>query len=517
MGCGGSRAAVVPLEPLPTYPQKDTAAAVVKPQQNSCTNALPQSERNEVSQESLLRYLRYEREIQHYEQHRILQSYQVHADQLQQLEGTAAALDAERQRMGHEMRALQSCLGEDQLKTVKQVLLEQRRAEELQPEQEDYLDALNRLEVCKDELKQTRAQVEATQRELKVLAKHCERLAALYQERDNLLETIFGSMSGSELEDQLALDLEKLQICKQQVDQTHFKWTQALLMVRQACTQLARALKKWTELSAVPSKDDEMKFYCVAETRNNLSAALQNLRAAQRYLHNVEFPYCTAAEVQTMYKAVRFIFTDMKSPDRYEHALNCYHTTYRRAGALKQWLERVITTVIEHDLAILEDRCHNKFAELRKERIYLIRQKLKAYSGNDTENGNIISDKMGISTRDSGLESDIDDIVADEEVGKVFQPERVWSRGSTSTTPDSNVFPTPVPVTDLAPLPSTERIFGIVTELRHQHHEQMKALRRAQDLRQARLSRALQKKIESRKHKRSGQIPRAHHEAHYAM
>ncbi|KAH9369155.1 hypothetical protein HPB48_018904 [Haemaphysalis longicornis] len=65
---------------------------------------------------------------------------------------------------------------------------------------------------------------------------------------------IISKTAGSELECQLALDLEKLHICKQQVDHTHFKWSQALLMVRQACSQFSRALKKWKDLEAVPQR-----------------------------------------------------------------------------------------------------------------------------------------------------------------------------------------------------------------------------------------------------------------------
>ncbi|GFY60604.1 uncharacterized protein TNIN_369191 [Trichonephila inaurata madagascariensis] len=45
-------------------------------------------------------------------------------------------------------------------------------------------------------------------------------------------------------------------------------------------------------------------------------------------------------------RAVTFIFTDMQTPERYEHALNCYHTTYRRSGALRQWFDQVRNSVL---------------------------------------------------------------------------------------------------------------------------------------------------------------------------
>lgn len=293
----------------------------------------------------------------------------------------------------------------------------------------------------------------------------------------------------------MSLDLEKLQICKQQVDQTHFKWSQAHLMVSQACAQLSRALKKWRDLASLTESETEKQYYCVAETRNNLSAALQNLQGAQRYLHNIDFPYCTPSEIETVNKAVTYIFTDMKTPDRYEHALNCYHTTYRRAGALKQWMEMVINSVINHDLDILEERCQEKFAQLRKERIRLIEHRVKNSPGKELtlENG------------DNGVDSDTENGFSYKQGAQLFRAERAVSRESLMTTPDSNSTsgPTPVPTADLAPMPPTEKIFGKVTELRHQHHEQMKSLKKVQELRQARLSKALQRKIEARRHRKS--------------
>ena len=35
--------------------------------------------------------------------------------------------------------------------------------------------------------------------------------------------------------------------------------------------------------------------------RNNLVAAAQNIQGAQRYLANVEFPYCSPSEVGNQY------------------------------------------------------------------------------------------------------------------------------------------------------------------------------------------------------------------------
>ncbi|KAH6931385.1 hypothetical protein HPB50_024005 [Hyalomma asiaticum] len=137
-----------------------------------------------------------------------------------------------------------------------------------------------------------------------------------------------------------------------------------------------------------------MRYYCAAETRNNLSAALQNLQGAQRYLKNIEFPYCNPSEIETVYK--------------------------------------VINNIIYHDLGILEERCREKSALLRKERIRLIKDSIKNTTGKEIK-----------------LDG------------------------------------------------------GKVAELRYQHNEQMKVLKRVQELRQARLSKALQRKLEARRHRKS--------------
>ena len=49
-------------------------------------------------------------------------------------------------------------------------------------------------------------------------------------------------------------------------------------------------------------RDLEGRYAVAAETRNNLVAASQNISGAQRYLANVQFPYCAPPEVQTLNK-----------------------------------------------------------------------------------------------------------------------------------------------------------------------------------------------------------------------
>ena len=84
-----------------------------------------------------------------------------------------------------------------------------------------------------------------------------------------------------------------------------------------------------------------LRYSIASVARNNLVAAAQNIQGAQRYLSNVQFPYCAPAEVATLNKATAYIFTDMQTTERHQHALDCYSTTAKRCGALLQWINQV--------------------------------------------------------------------------------------------------------------------------------------------------------------------------------
>ncbi|KAH7951247.1 hypothetical protein HPB52_007047 [Rhipicephalus sanguineus] len=300
------------------------------------------AEESPIAVECLHAYVQHERRIHQLERRRTLQCYQIKLDQLRQLEVAATNLENERQRLAQKMAAVNSLFNDGEAVTVRNELLRQKEGDgALHPDQEEYLDDVNRMEVCNNELKATEKQIEVIRKEVQELSNDCEELAQLYQDRDNLLDTIISKTSGSELECQLALDLEKLNICKQQVDLTHFKWSQALLM------------------------------------------------------------------------AVTYIFTDMKAPERREHAFNCYNSAYRRAGALKQWLEMVINNIIYHDLGILEERCREKSALLRKERIRLIKDSIKSTTGKEIKLDGV----------DYNMDADTDTF-QDDDTAQLFYAER---------------------------------------------------------------------------------------------
>ena len=78
------------------------------------------------------------------------------------------------------------------------------------------------------------------------------------------------------------------------------------------------------------NSENETRYQVVAETRNLLLSGSQQLQNCQRYLNNIELPYCSQEEIETLEKAISYIFTDMQSQERHEHALACYQTTFKR-------------------------------------------------------------------------------------------------------------------------------------------------------------------------------------------
>ena len=79
--------------------------------------------------------------------------------------------------------------------------------------------------------------------------------------------------------------------------EANFKWKQAQLMVDYAFKQLTEAVQKWQSLPNIEDSKLEERYSIAMIARNNLVASAQNITGAQRYLTNVEFPYCTPSEV----------------------------------------------------------------------------------------------------------------------------------------------------------------------------------------------------------------------------
>ncbi|XP_023224348.1 uncharacterized protein LOC111625436 [Centruroides sculpturatus] len=492
MGCGGSKynsPESVARKSIPSEDLQKSEEEILEIRNR--TNMKPKVE---ITIETLQKYLDLEKELNKYEKKHVLEAYQIKSDHLEQLEMKIQQLEEKERENDEKISQSQSLLDENTRKSLKQFLIDKNpTAENLTAEQRILIEDLNNQEMIKRELETTVQQRDKLKEEVIKLGKEGEEYQILSQKQDEFLDSIFGGSYGSDLENRLEKEVDLLKERKQHIDQAYFKWKQGHVMVKQGCAQLGYALKKWKDLLDIDLSDHERRYYEAAEVRNYLLAATQNIQGAQRCLPNVSFPYCAPEELENLNKAITYIFTDMQIPERHKHAFDFYNRTYRRAGALKQWFEQVLDTTISKDLAEVSEDCKNKSVQLRRERINLIRMKVKEITGKDVE-----------FDTDSAIDSEADDVVADEQIAQIFEADRIGAKkGFLMTDPRLSTLPTPLPISDLAPMPSNEEIFGKIDELRKRHAAEMEEFKKAQTLNKARMVQGLQEKLEMRRNRRS--------------
>lgn len=240
-------------------------------------------------------------------------------------------------------------------------------------------------EIASSELTSLNEQKNNLENEIRELETKAEKLQALYSEQEDLLNQIFGGAYGSEEENRLESILDQTEEMRNRIVEANFKWRQSQMMVDYAHKQLEHAVAKWKEIETIDPSHLEQRYTVAAETRNNLVAAAQNIQGAQRYLSNIEFPYCAPAEVDTLNKATAYIFTDMQTKDRHEHAMQCYSVTAKRCGALLQWITQVVTQTISRDLNDINVKVKDASLNLRVERVKLIKQKVRDVLGKDVD------------------------------------------------------------------------------------------------------------------------------------
>ncbi|GFN93200.1 hypothetical protein PoB_001970600 [Plakobranchus ocellatus] len=295
---------------------------------------------------------------------------------------------------------------------------------------------------------------------------------------------------GSDLENQLEEEVDNLLDRKERIGVAKYKWANGRLLLQHACNQLAFAVGRWQTLAQVPMSI-QIKYQLATETRNNLIAASQNIMSAKRYLNNIKFPYCETEEMATLDRACSNIYIDMQSPERHQHALQCYSVTHRRCAALLQWFDSVINNTIEKDLAKAKAELGPKQAQLRKERLRLMQEKIGAGGGQ-------------LNINDKDLSDEFDDDMLEPELVAVSEPDKVEgeSQGLTPGGDGNAPAPTPLPLNELAPPPSQEDLFGNIEQLRKQHEQEMAQIEKTQETNKARMEQGLQEKLRQRRSRR---------------
>ncbi|KAG1662166.1 hypothetical protein GQR58_021084 [Nymphon striatum] len=295
-----------------------------------------------ISEETLKEFLEYEKEIKGMRNKKILADFQVKVLQREHLEMALLKADAECKQLEANMMKEAMDLEKLKDKDIKQTLMEQGTYEScMEKEVEEHIDALNKHEVQLKEIENMLAKKKKLDEDIEVLSKEGDRLQEMVIQQDKLLHDIFDGEYGSELENQLEKSLVMLEEQKNYIDQAFYKWKKAQTSIIQAVKQFSPALEDWRMISE--TSEMEEKYTLGTKARNSLIAALQNMQGAQMLLHNITFPYCNKEELDTLNSAITYIFTDMQTAERHEHARQCYDTTYRRAAALHQWMTQVST------------------------------------------------------------------------------------------------------------------------------------------------------------------------------
>lgn len=89
--------------------------------------------------------------------------------------------------------------------------------------------------------------------------------------------------------------------------------------------------------------------------------------------------------LKVLKSAINSIFNDFNTPDRYQKSYNLFVEMFSKSSHLHQWVGRVLEETITKDLAKAKQEFHDKYHELKEERMNLIKSKVKEKLGVELE------------------------------------------------------------------------------------------------------------------------------------
>jgi len=413
-------------------------------------------------------------------------------ERIKQQEENVEALDEQTRLIRHNPHLIPDNLADDNIDDVTDDELRKQLLqidEDQHDEKREALAVFNNKEIAKKELNNLHEQRESLESEIELLTQEASDLQGLYAKQDELLKRIFGGEYGSTEENQLEELLDQHEELRNRIVEANFKWKQAQLMVDYAFKQLSEAVSKWSAVPNIDASRLDEKYSMAMIARNNLVAAAQNIQGAQRYLSNVEFPYCSPSEVATLNKATAYIFTDMQTAERHGHAGECYETTAKRCGALLQWINMVVHSTIAKDLENSNAKVHEAATDLRRERIRLIKLKAKEITGED------INIDIGEINTDVKVDVNVNELARTEGIDP--------SLLATLSAQELEMLRSAVPDEDLAPPPSDEDIFGQIESIKQQFAEENQQLNRQLEENKMRMEANFQEKLAARRQRRA--------------
>uniref|UniRef100_A0A915DQ38 Uncharacterized protein n=1 Tax=Ditylenchus dipsaci TaxID=166011 RepID=A0A915DQ38_9BILA len=432
-------------------------------------------ERIELTEAVVQEYISLEKSIYKLEQTNVLKKYEskmVFADDLKK---TVDQLEATFKELKKQTEKERTDVDNIEQPSVKSFLTQQGTwKERFDKEQQEYLDALNQQEVAEKELKGSKMQYERAAKVADIYKRQCDQLNELYEKQDDMLVAIFGNDYASQKENQLEAELDDALEWQQRISLAKFKWTNGRVLLVHASTQMAFGITRWKELEHIDSTNTRMRYFAAAEARNNFIAAGQNIQSCRVYLGRVKFPYATEEEMALMEQTIHNSFNDIQSNTSLRKALNVYQTTHRKVASLIQWFDKVINETILKDLDKWNNIVSKKQKQLREERLELMKR-------NFVEN----TDEELLALEADQLKDEKE--LAGEDLTEILNLSQPEGRS-----------PTPLSISQLAPLPSNDALFGDVRQRLTEYQSTREAIQKRNEQMKEKLELALQEKLKLR-------------------
>lgn len=421
----------------------------------------------------------------------------------------------------------------------------------------------NKREVCEMQLFSLREKLNQVTEAVQKASEASSELVDKRLKLSGLLENVFTGDYGSDLENHLELKADQLLQQKQNVSVSHFKWWNARHLINHALTQMGVVCKRWREINQLPNYNMTGKYALVTVARDNLVAAEQNCLRAEEYL-KIAMPYWSMREKENIRNSIHMIYGGLNSSVEYQKAYAWYYYYHQQLGMQLNWMDQVINNKIVTDYKQLSRDFKEAYTQLKIERLKLMKTKAKELNiqwdiepylnsletnlnQDDTETETLpsvpIMDTNVSSTVEGNIDptsfDDSDTVIEPPEPDTVENPEpdtipslepdppepgtvkpnqsgtsgmdleSITTSEQIFEDPDSNVsFTGPPPIvkrlslSELAPVPSNNELFGNMKQLEEMHRKQMSDFEQIQETNRARQQEGLKEKLRRRQSKR---------------
>lgn len=233
-----------------------------------------------------------------------------------------------------------------------------------------------------------------------------------------------------------------------------------------------------------------------------------------------------------MEQSLNTIFHDVQMIPKYRQAHANFSEHFNKATNLLNWIKQVLESTINPDFEEVKKTYHDRYFELKEERMTLIK--------------NIIKEKLGVEmtielkkeeykkTEDTVPETN-EQVITPGEVTKEEGDEQAPEPETQNEEPPAEIPPPTeeevnaadnenadapvestneeqpeaskprvkaVPLSELAPAPNQEDLFGNIDQLKKKHEEEIAEFEKAQEMNKARVEQGLQERLQARRNRR---------------